>query len=276
MKRIVLAAIALSLGFASIAQDSTNTEKVDTIKVGGVTIIRKKGPGKDVIISNESKRPKSNISTNWGIIDIGFANLNDNTNYSSADARAYTQYPVGGINDKEALKLRNGKSVNVNLWFFMQKLNLINHVVNLKYGLGLELNNYHFSDTKVDFQKNPSSVIINQDLKDKLKKNKLAADYLTVPAMINFNFTPNRKRGFGFSAGASVGYLYSARQKFKYNDGKKEKEKDDFGLNRWKVSYVGEVSLGVVRLYGSYATKSMWEKGLDQTPYSFGIRLSSW
>ena len=47
------------------------------------------------------------------------------------------------------------------------------------------------------------------------KKNKLAADYLTVPLMVNFNFTPERRNGFGFSAGVSAGYLYSARQKVK-------------------------------------------------------------
>ncbi len=44
MKKIVLAFIALSLGFASTAQsDSTNKEKADTIKVGGMIIIRKGG-----------------------------------------------------------------------------------------------------------------------------------------------------------------------------------------------------------------------------------------
>jgi hypothetical protein len=31
-----------------------------------------------------------------------------------------------------------------------------------------------------------------------------------------------------------------------------------------------------VKLYGSYATKSMFKKGLDQRPYTVGIRLSNW
>jgi hypothetical protein len=52
------------------------------------------------------------------------------------------------------------------------------------------------------------------------------------------------------------------------------KLRDDFDLRKWKVSYIGELNLGPVRLYGSYALKSMWEKGLDQTPYSIGLRLS--
>jgi hypothetical protein len=279
MKRIVLAAIAASVGFTSFAQDTTSAEKMDTIKVGGVTIIRKKNAESQTInrhdhhmhISNGSRNRMSNLSTNWGIIDIGFTNYNDNTNYSTAQASGFTG---PGIN-QESMKLRSGKSVNVNLWFFMQKLNVVKHIVNLKYGLGLELNNYHFANTEVGFQQNPTSVMLNTSLTD-LKKNKLAADYITAPVMLNFNFTPGRKRGYGFSFGASAGYLYSARQKFKHFSGSKEKEHDDFDLNHWKISYIGELSLGVIRLYGSYATKSMWEKGLDQTPYSFGIRLSSW
>ena len=109
-------------------------------------------------------------------------------------------------------------------------------------------------------------------MKKDLNKNKLAADYATVPLMLNFNLTPKRKHGFGFSVGVSGGYRYASRQKIKDDD--KSKLKDDFDLSPWKVSYIGELNLGPVRLYGSYALKTMWEKGLDQTPYAVGIRLS--
>ena len=75
------------------------------------------------------------------------------------------------------------------------------------------------------------------------------------------------------SAGVSAGYLYSARQKIKI-DGDKTKLHDDFNLEKWKLSYIAELTLGPVRLYGSMAMKNMWEKGLDQTPYNVGIRFS--
>ena len=156
----------------------------------------------------------------------------------------------------------------------MQRFNIIKHVVNLKYGVGLELNNYHFDDEKIRFNKNPTMVIKDADLTD-ASKNKLAADFLTVPMMLNFNFTPNRKNGFGISGGISAGYLYSARQKIKINDDK-DKVRNDFDLKRWKLSYVGELLLGPVKIYGSYAMDNMWDKGLDQTPYNVGLRLSNW
>ena len=160
---------------------------------------------------------------NWWIVDVGFSNYKDNTNPSSAAAQnfasdAYTKNP-------DWAKLLGGRSRNVNIWFFMQRLNLIKHAVNLKYGLGLELNNYFYDDTKVRFSKNPTKVTIDASLAD-AKKNKLAADYLTVPMMLNFNFTPKKRKTIGFSAGVSAGYLYSARQKTKLG-GKVSKTKSD-------------------------------------------------
>jgi hypothetical protein len=270
MKKIILAFTALSLGMAAGAQtDSTNRDKADTIKIGGVIIIRKNGKndttGKSVVISNRKKKSDSKVSTNWWIVDVGFANYNDNTVYGSGAAQSFAP----GLNE-DNFKLRTGKSVDVNLWLFMQRIRIVKGI-NLKYGLGAELNNYRFDDERIRFQENPTLVTLDPVYKD-LKKNKLAADYVTVPLMLNFNLTPDRKNGFGFSAGVSGGYLFASRQKIK--DGDKSKLRDDFDLRKWKVSYIGELNLGPVRLYGSYALKSMWEKGLDQTPYAIGIRLS--
>lgn len=273
MKRIVLAVFAIGIALSSFAQtDTAAPQKADTIRIGGMIIIKKPGRNnserREVIISNK-RSSRSNISTNWWILDLGFANYTDNTNYTAAQQSGFVS---PSITNEDNLKLRTGKSVNVNIWVFQQRLNLIKHVVNLKYGLGAELNNYRFSDEKVRFSKNPTRISLDPALTD-VQKNKLAADYVTVPMMLNFNFTPGRKKSFGFSAGMSVGYLYSARQKIK-QDGDKTKLRDDFNLEKWKISYIGELTLGPVRLYGSMATRNMWEKGLDQTPYNVGIRFS--
>jgi len=156
----------------------------------------------------------------------------------------------------------------------MQRVNMIQHVVNLKYGLGLELNNYFYDDERVHFLKNPTQVILD-DAYIGAKKNKIAADYITLPMMINFNFTPEKRNGFGLSAGVSAGYLYNSRQKVKIG-GDKQKIHNNFDLERWKLSYVGELLLGPVKFYASYAFSSMWDKGLDQVPYNVGLRLSNW
>lgn len=272
MKKILLAAIASGLFMTSFSQDSTQQERADTIKIGGMVIIKKgddndTSKGKRITISNRNRKKNSNLQTNWWIVDLGFANYNDNTNYASAEAQAFA--PLGS---KDQLELRTGKSVNVNIWAFMQRMNIVKHVVNLKYGLGVELNNYRFDDERVQLLEDPTKIVLNPDWAN-LKKNKLAADYVTVPVLLNINFTPKRNKGFGISGGVSAGYLYSARQKIKDGDDK-DKTHDNFDLRKWKLSYIGELSLGPVKLYGSYAMKSMWEKGLDQTPYNVGLRLS--
>jgi hypothetical protein len=261
------------------SQDETKEKKEtnDTIRIGGMIIVRKPGNNERDVITRDrdvrihNRKSKSeNVSTNWWIVDLGYSNYKDESNYTQAFSSGFVGSGVG----KDQLKLRAGKSRNVNVWFFMQRLNMIEHVVNLKYGVGLELNNYRFDNEAIRFQKNPTKIILDNALKD-ARKNKLAADYLTVPMMLNLNFTPNRRDGFGISGGISAGFLYSARQKTKLGDDK-DKLHNDFDLKRWKLSYVGELLLGPVKLYGSYALDNMWDKGLDQTPYTVGFRLSNW
>lgn len=287
MKRIFTLCVTLCTLMTGFAQvDTTGKTAPDTIKIGSMVIIREKGskPEKEEkktglrITTRKNNTKPSNISTNWWIVDLGFSNYTDNTNPASAAAQAIAGTGAGAdgayIKNPDWAKLRSGRSRNVNIWIFMQRINMIKRVVNLKYGVGLELNNYFYDDERVRFAKNPTKITIDQNLAS-AKKNKLAADYLTVPVMLNFNLTPNRHKGFGFSAGVSAGYLYSARQKIKMG-GHVSKTKSDFDLERWKLSYVGELLLGPVKLYGSYAFKNMWEKGLDQTPYTVGFRISSW
>ena len=286
MKRIFTLSIILCtalIGFAQVDTTGRQTDttgkqnnEVDTIKVGGMIIIRKHD-GNEIIHEKKEKREthhhyykSSNLSTNWWIIDFGFSNYADQTDYSSSEAQSFAPGSA-----KESLKIKTWKSRNMNIWLFMQRLNMIQHVVNLKYGFGLELNNYFYDDVRVHLLKNPSdpATIVFDSNFASLDKNKLAADYLTVPLMLNFNFTPDRERGFGVSFGVSAGLLYSSRQKVK-DGGDVSKTHDDFDLRTWKISYIGEILLGPVKLYGSYATQSMWEKGLDQTPYTVGLRFS--
>jgi hypothetical protein len=167
----------------------------------------------------------------------------------------------------------------------MQRLNLIKHYVNLKYGLGLELNNYRFKSA-VTFKEagsNPydATQIINHPFafRDSISfsKDKLAADYVTVPMMLNFRTNPNSSsKGLMLSAGVSVGYLYGSRNKQKSSDRGKHKNRGDYDFEKWKFSYIGELGLGPVHLYGSYSPNSIFEKGLNLMPYTVGIRFSNW
>jgi Outer membrane protein beta-barrel domain len=293
MKQLITFLAAAIICFTATAQtDSTVAKKTDTIRIGGIIIVKngKNKNDKDVNITmgrkDKEKKKNANVSTNWWIVDLGFANYADNTNYAAATADGYlVNRPGFPALDKNDFKLRTGKSVNVNLWFFMQRLNLVKHHVNLKYGVGLEMNNYRYKSA-LSYRENgvipytagtqTNAPFIFRDSVS-FSKNKLAADYLTVPIMLNFTSNPgSKKKGIGFSAGVSAGYLYSQRNKQRSGERGKDKNKGDYDLERFKLSYVAELRLGPAHFYGSYSPKSFYEHSLDMKPYTVGIRFSNW
>jgi len=220
----------------------------------------------------KKKKPKK-VSTNWLVYDIGFAGYNDNTNYATSAAQAFVK-PAGSVPaSKGDFALKSSRVSNFNLWFFMQRVSIIQSVLNLKYGFGIESNNYFFKTgiTYVD----DINVYTTRGGWNERSKNKLVANYLTVPVMLNINTNPTKgKRGFQFSAGVSGGYLSSARQKQKGLGGI-DKTKSNFNLEPFKLSYVAELGLGPVKFYGSLASKPMHQYGVDQVPYTLGLRFSN-
>ena len=289
-KLILLLAMAIICLNVSAQEDSVKTkQKKDTIRVGGIIIVKKGKNNKDGDMSvkfggDKGRKKNSKISTNWWILDLGFANYNDQTNYANAGSYLVNRPGYPAL-DKNDFKLKAGKSINVNIWVFMQRVSLIKRHVNLKYGLGVELNNYRYKSTisykedgLVPYTANTQTnapFIFRDSIS--FSKNKLAADYLTVPVMLNFVSNPDhRKKGVSLSVGVSAGYLYSQRNKQKSEERGKLKNKGDYDLERFKFSYVAELGLGPVMLYGSYSPKSMYEKSLDIRPYNVGFRFSNW
>lgn len=294
MKKLIILFITTTIGLLSFGQTDTckNCPTADTITIGNILIIKKHNKNSkskdsvttDIEMGRNTKERKENskVSTNWWIMDFGFSNYSDQTNYANTGAYLVNR-PGSPVFSKDDFKLRTGKSINVNIWFFMQKLALIKQNVNLKYGLGIELNNYRY---KSDISYKERGVIPYSNglqtnapfiFRDSVSftKNKLAADYLTVPIMLNFASTPsNDKKGISLSLGVSGGYLYSQRNKQKSKERGKERNKGDYDLERFKFSYIAELGLGPVKLYGSYSPKSMYEHSLDIKPFNLGIRLS--
>ncbi|MDP1811776.1 MAG: outer membrane beta-barrel protein [Sediminibacterium sp.] len=289
MKRLVCLLALVWIGGKGIAQTDSTTANTDTVKVGNFIII-KKNKGKTVTENTDRRlnnsfefkverraRKRSNISTNWWIMDLGFANMRDQTDYTPAQAGNYLKVfrPADGAVNQNSFKLINGKSSNVNIWFFMQKLNVSKHVVNLKYGLGMEMYNYRF-DTRLSYRKDPQPYAFNDSIG--FSKNKLFVSYLTVPFMINFNTTPDSRRGLSFSAGVSAGYLLNSRNKQISSERGKQKIKGDFNFEPWRLATIAEIGLGPVRLYGSYSLNRLQRDitRIEQYPYTVGIRLSNW
>lgn len=290
-KAILVFLFLICSGITMAQQDSLKAEKNnDTIRVGGIIILKKGKPNEQrrvtITVSRGHRARTSKIQTNTFFFDLGLANWSDKTNYAVATSRhdLVNQPGASDLSEKD-FKLRTGKSVNVNLWIIGQTVSLAKHYVNLKYAFGLELNNYRFQ-SNISFNKggfNP--YVSSQDIphafvfRDSINftKNKLAADYFTIPVMLNFKSNPNyNDRGVSLSAGVSMGYLYSSRNKQKSEARGKQKNRGDYDLRKWKFSYVGEIGIGFVHLYGSYSPKSIFTNNLDFNPYTIGLRFSGW
>ena len=205
------------------------------------------------------------------MLDLGYSNFNDKTKYGSAEMQAYTGNKPFNAND---FNLRNGKSFNINVWIFRQRYGLTkNNALNLTYGFMIETNNYRY-ENNISYLKGGPPYVIKDSID--FDKNKLAMSYFTVPVMLGFNTNPSSSHGFNASAGVSIGYLYSSRNKQISDERGKQKIKGNFGLEPWKFQLVGEVGIGVLKVYGSYAPNSMYKSGPDMRPYNIGLRLGGW
>jgi hypothetical protein len=296
MKRhYFLAALFCALATIAFAQKPSSNDSAeikkhnDTIRIGSILIIKKhKMSNSDsfdlVITDNVNSNNKHKRSTNYFVIDLGFGNWDDQTNYTNTNGYALSK-PGSLIFSADDMKLSAGKSANVNIWFFIQKLPLVKRNVNLKYGLGIEYDNYSFR-SPVSLKENgplPYSIvgiITNSPFvfRDSISfsKNKLNLKYITVPFMLNFANTKQKgKPSISASFGVSAGYLIRQRNKQNSTERGRQKNQGDYDLQKFKLSYIAELGLGHIKLYGSYSPKSIFEKGLDIRPYSLGIRFSN-
>lgn len=224
-----------------------------------------------------SKGPRKlkNLQTNWWTLDLGFANYHDKSpvTYWLAANPNLLPYGPGPINPK-SLSLNNKKSSNVNLWIVQQKLNIYQHKINLKYGVGLEMFNFRF-EKPISFREDIPGYLKYDDVT--FTKNKLLVKYLTVPVQISFKPNPNLRRGFYASVGMSAGYLLNAKNKQISAANGKQKYAGNFNLNDWRVATIGELGVGPIRLYGSYGMTNLFNKSqvlFDMQPFALGLRFS--
>jgi hypothetical protein len=272
-----------------ISKDTFLTVNDDTVKLGRLHIIKSQDSGhkKDwesmleegdfgntKITINRAPKKLKNTETNWWIFDLGFANFIDkspNLMWLAANPNAL---PYGPVMSPENFSLNNRKSTNVNIWVVTQKLNIYQHKINLKYGLGVEMFNFRF-DKSISFREDITTNVKYDEVS--FTKNKLLVKYLTVPVQFNFSPNPTNKKAFYASIGMSAGYLWNAKNKQISGERGKEKFRGNFNLNDWRFATIGELGVGAVRLYGSFANTNLFnanQSTIDMQPFAVGLRFS--
>jgi hypothetical protein len=244
--------------------EKKTAEGKDTVtsRVESVEIVTKDGeePKEDFEVVEGSEF----IETSWNNFHLGLNNL------LNKDGKLE---PETGY-DKMTISPAN--SINFQWDIVTQAMDLYKGKVRLVYGIGLDYNNYRF---KNDISLNADSMVlfitedgINYD------KNKLVTQHINVPVMLNFKLSPkNVDEELYISAGANFGYLIRAHQKQVWDDNGKKKNKirDDYNLEQFRVGYEVQFGYKNIILFGKYFPKSIFKtnEGPELRTVSAGILI---
>lgn len=222
---------------------------------------------------DDRDKEEGDFDTHWGILDLGFNTIADNTNYNSPAVKTFLNVPASRQNSS-LLDLRQAKSINVNIYPFMETLYALkrkNQKINISTGIGLQLYNFRY-ENPVTFTHSPNTVVLDTV---SFKKDKLAFDYLNVPLMITFKTRLHKDKWLVYGVGITAGYSIATWTKQEAG-GHKMKLHDDFGFSNFNSCLTGEIGLSnTVRLYGTYQLTNMFgaSTGMNQHPISFGFRF---
>lgn len=284
---IITTATALCLSLSLFAQEEKSTEnksekdekymltigKTDTTKKdksylslgsGGIKVSSKK-----IDSINESRK----VKVHFLMFDLGINALHDQTNYGSPAAQQYLQ--VGGDKKNSNLfSLRQGKSINVNIWPVLLDFRLLksrNQKISLYTGAGLQLYNFKFNKD-ISYLNETSPMVIEDSVK--FSKNKLAFAYVSVPLMLNFKTRLAGKFWVTYGVGVIGGYCFDSWTKQISDERGKQKNHDQFNFQKFNLNLSGEIGInGYIRFYGTYQVTNMYQNALSQNPYCIGIRF---
>ncbi len=271
--KYLLTTLAAIIGAFTLQAQVTTTLPIDTAKQkkhgrSSVSV----GTG-GIRVYDKHDSADHAFEVQYGMLDLGFNNLQDKTDYRSADAQAFLGRVDGGLRNEDLFSLRTSKSINVNIYPIMVKAHVYRSArqkITLASGLGLQLYNFRFTKP-VSYRADPTPGVVMDTIS--FSKNKLAFNYLTLPLMVNAK-TKIGGEWLTYGVGVSAGYLLNSWTKQISDERGKDKTHDPFNFRKTNFCVNGEIGLdGYVRLYASYQLTSLHEDGLQQHPFSIGFRF---
>lgn len=214
---------------------------------------------------NKKKKKLKNVKTRWFLFDLGFAS------YIAPDALP----EINGVNPMEPDIIN---SVSWRLHVLNQRINIVNHNLNLIYDAGFSFNFYGFSNPSTLV---PASPQVNFTMPDaaevSYKKNHLRASYLHIPVLLNIETNPYRKsKSFHINAGVYGNVLLGGKTAQKTNN-RKIKRKDKYNLENFQYGLLAQMGYGPITFYGTYGLNELFkpekDNGYRVHPITFGVKL---
>lgn len=244
----------------------------DTTKItmGKIKLLIVDEEGKNVKLEFEDayNSYKSKLKAHWAGFELGYNLLMDDNFENKA--------PVG----YEYLDQKWEKSIAVNFNLVDYEIDLYRKNIMLVTGLGFTINNYRFSSQSY-LVPGVDSVVAYTDPSVNVTKNKLVAQYLTVPLLIEFNTSLNPKKTFHIALGMIGGVRIASHGKLiteKDGDEVKSKYYDQYNLNPWRYDATVRLGYRGFTVFGSYDMAGLFKdnKGPEVYPLTVGLRLVGW
>lgn len=267
MKKLALTLIAALFITSLFAQEDVDTSASENtkIRVGKRSLVL----GKSGIGFTNPARKRAD--SYWGGLGFGFNVLtgpNQNVTLQGADT-SWQNEPIKSM------------TINLNVYGEFIPLTRDRNSLGLITGLGLTYKSFGLSANNLDVvtsSKN-TELVPNTD-STAYNKRKFRVAYLSVPLMIGFNTSSDKKRNFHLSAGVIGNLRVGSIYKRKYvdegdNEIKKIKQRRDFNLSPLTVDLTVRAGYRRTTFFVTYGLASIFRsgKGPDVNPLTLGVRL---
>ena len=158
-------------------------------------------------------------------------------------------------------------------------------------GVSFGLEKYRFKEHVTiirtpDAKNNYSNQVVGLDtflINSNVKKSNLSVNYVEIPLEIRFRTNYEYpKKGFNFSAGGKIGYMFNAHTRYKYRmegETKFSTQIENFDLSPFRYGVTGRVGYGIFNLFYYYSLNPLFQKdkgplGDKSQPMIFGLSMT--
>jgi len=274
----------------AVTVDSDNMAWVntmgDTIKAAkGDTVVVRLGKKKMVIVDSKDKtiieipekgkksddiieyKEVKKFKGHWSGFELGINGFMDKN-------QSMTQ--TGNI---AWMDLKQARSWNTNINFTQYSIGFGTDKAGLVTGLGLEFNDYHFSNPITLKVENGVTVADSSYIQAgyRVEKTKITMSHLTLPLLLEFQLPmgDKRKDRIYISAGVIGGVRLGSHTKVVYDDGSRHKNKNrnDFNIATLRYGFTARMGYMGIRLFANYYPVQLFEKGKGPVLYPFSVGL---
>jgi hypothetical protein len=206
----------------------------------------------------------------WAFFEMGV------NSFANVDYGGYTLPGFSDYRGSNYMDINHNKSMEVNINIFKLSIGLQKkeNNIGLVTGMGLNFNDYRFSNPFTI--KNAYGYIVPIPNSDPgLQKTKLSTGFLTVPLLLEFQLP--RETGLWVSMGVIGGIKMGSHTKVKINN-VITKDHNDFNISPFRVGGTARIGYKGVNLFGTYYFTQFFRdnRGPAMNPIAIGIGILNW